>query len=88
MAWLASHEATLTDWATVFVGLVDAYLARRTDEVAVLEVEAVELVASRFCVHYVFINDEGGALAMVGDTLADLAAEALVIRVNRKSPYA
>jgi exodeoxyribonuclease V gamma subunit len=31
-AWLAAHEATLTEWADIFVGLVDAYLARPTDE--------------------------------------------------------
>lgn len=60
----------------------------RTDEVSVLEVEAVELVAGRFCVHYVFINDKGGALAVVGDTLADLAAERSVIRANRRRPHA
>lgn len=34
MAWLASHEATLTEWAELFVGLVDVYLGRRTDEAA------------------------------------------------------
>jgi hypothetical protein len=45
----------------------------RTNEVSVLEVEAVELVASRLCVHYVFIDDEGGALGVVGDALANLA---------------
>ncbi len=27
-AWLADHEATLTEWADVFVGLVDAYVDR------------------------------------------------------------
>jgi exodeoxyribonuclease V gamma subunit len=27
-AWLATHEATLADWAELFVGLVDAYLDR------------------------------------------------------------
>jgi exodeoxyribonuclease V gamma subunit len=32
--WLATHEATLTEWADLFVGLVDAYLARPTDEAA------------------------------------------------------
>jgi exodeoxyribonuclease V gamma subunit len=32
MAWLGTHEATLSEWATVFVQLVDAYLARRGDE--------------------------------------------------------
>ena len=31
-AWLAGHEATLTEWADIFVGLVDAYLARPDDE--------------------------------------------------------
>lgn len=46
----------------------------RTDEVAVLEVEAVELVAGRLCVHYVFIDNEGGSLCVVGNALADLAA--------------
>ncbi|HEY5920567.1 MAG TPA: exodeoxyribonuclease V subunit gamma [Kofleriaceae bacterium] len=33
-AWLATHEATLTEWANLFVGLVDAYLGRPTDEAA------------------------------------------------------
>ncbi len=32
MAWLGSHETTLAGWATVFVQLVDTYLARRGDE--------------------------------------------------------
>lgn len=45
----------------------------RTDEIPVLEVEAVELVAGRLCVHYVFIDDEGSALGVVGDALANLA---------------
>jgi exodeoxyribonuclease V gamma subunit len=31
-AWLLEHEATLTEWATVFVALVDSYLARPTEE--------------------------------------------------------
>ncbi|HUJ58789.1 MAG TPA: exodeoxyribonuclease V subunit gamma [Kofleriaceae bacterium] len=33
-AWLAGHEATLAEWADLFVGLVDAYLARRDGEAA------------------------------------------------------
>lgn len=49
-----------------------------TDEVSVLEVEAVQLVASRLCVHYIFIDDEGCALGVVGDSLADLAVLELV----------
>jgi exodeoxyribonuclease V gamma subunit len=32
--WLATHETTLTGWAELFVGLVDAYLPRPTDEAA------------------------------------------------------
>lgn len=31
-AWLETHEATLTEWADIFVGLVDAYLARPSEE--------------------------------------------------------
>ena len=46
----------------------------RTDEVSVLEVEAVELVASRLGIHYVFIDNECCAFGVVGDALADLAA--------------
>ncbi len=30
-AWLAAHEATLTQWAELFVGLVDAYIDRSTE---------------------------------------------------------
>ena len=47
---------------------------QHTDEVAVLEVEAVELVAGLLGIHYVFIDDEGGALCVRGDALTDLAA--------------
>jgi hypothetical protein len=47
---------------------------QRTDEVSVLKVEAVELVASRLRIHYVFIDNECCALGVVGDALADLAA--------------
>ena len=44
-----------------------------TDKVAVLEVEAVELVAGLLRVHYVFIDDEGGALGVGGNALSHLA---------------
>ena len=47
----------------------------RTDEVSVLEVEAVELVASRLSIHYVFIDDECSAFSVVGDALANLAIQ-------------
>ena len=33
-AWLVSHEATLGRWSEIFVGLVDVYLAARSDDAA------------------------------------------------------
>lgn len=45
----------------------------RTDKIAILEVEAIELVACLLGVHYVLINDEGGTLGIAGNALADLA---------------
>jgi exodeoxyribonuclease V gamma subunit len=33
-AWLATHQAPLAQWATIFAGLVDAYLAPRDDDAA------------------------------------------------------
>jgi len=42
------------------------------DEVARLEVEAVQAVAGAFGVVYVFIDDVGGALGIGCDALADL----------------
>ena len=43
------------------------------DEVAALEVEAVQAVAGLFGVGHVFVDDEAGAFGVVGDALADLA---------------
>jgi len=42
------------------------------DEVSVLEVETIELVACLLGVYDIFVDNEGGALCVVGDTLADL----------------
>ena len=42
------------------------------DEVAVLEVEAVEFVAGGFGVHDVFVDDEGGTLGIACYALSDL----------------
>jgi exodeoxyribonuclease V gamma subunit len=39
-AWLARHEAPLAEWAEIFVGLVEEYLARRDGEAA-REIERV-----------------------------------------------
>jgi len=47
----------------------------RTNEISVLEVEAIQLVAGLFCIHNILVNDERGAFGVVGDTLADLAVE-------------
>ena len=49
------------------VGLVVEY-----HEVAVLEVEAVQLIAGAFRVHDIFVDDEGGALGVACNALADL----------------
>lgn len=43
-----------------------------TDEIAILKVEAVQLIAGLLGVHDIFEDDEGGALSGVGDALADL----------------
>jgi hypothetical protein len=51
----------------------DVEIGRHTDEVSILEVEAVELVASRLGIHYIFIDNECSALGVVGDALANLA---------------
>ena len=45
----------------------------RTDEVSVLKVEAVQLVAGRLRIHDILVDNEGGALCVVGNALADLA---------------
>lgn len=47
----------------------------RANEISVLEVEAVQLIAGRLCIHHVFIDDEGCAFGVVGDALANLAAQ-------------
>jgi hypothetical protein len=46
-----------------------------TNEIAVLEVEAVQFVAGLLSIHYIFVNDECGALGVVGNSLTDLAVE-------------
>lgn len=43
------------------------------DEIAVLEVETVELVAGGFRVHHIIVDDEGSALGVGRDALADLS---------------
>ena len=47
------------------------------DEVAVLEVEAVQLVACGFGVHDIFVDDKGRALGVARDALADLSVRDL-----------
>ena len=46
-----------------------------TDEISILEVEAVEFVASLLGVHHVFINNECGAFGIVGNSLANLTVD-------------
>lgn len=52
-----------------------------TDKIAVLEVEAVQLVTRLLGVDHVLIHDKSGSLGVVRNTLADLAG-------RRMSEYA
>lgn len=54
------------------------------DEIAILEVEAIQLIAGGFGVHDIFVDDEGGALCVVRDALADLPSGVLVGRMRRE----
>jgi hypothetical protein len=45
----------------------------RTNEVAILEVEAVQLIAGLLCVHNILVHYEGCAFGCVGNALTDLA---------------
>lgn len=54
------------------------------DEVARLEVEAVQTVAGALGVVHVLIDDVRGALGVVRDALADLPSGVLVGRMRRE----
>lgn len=45
---------------------------QRTDEVAILKVKAIQLIARRFGVHSVLIDDESCAFGVVCNALTDL----------------
>jgi len=62
-------------------------LVQLTDEVAVLEVEAVELIAGLLGIHHVFIDDEGSALGVRGDALTDLATPGVSMSSTRYSAW-
>lgn len=51
----------------------DIYVGVRTDEVSILKVEAVQLVAGRLGISYVLIDNKRCAFGVVGNALADLA---------------
>lgn len=50
-------------------------LDKPTNEISVLEVEAVQLIASLLCIHDILVDDERRALRVIRDSLTDLAAE-------------
>lgn len=54
----------------------------RTNKVSILEVEAIELIASLLSIHYVLIDNECGPFGVVGDTLADLAGFTVSIKIS------
>jgi hypothetical protein len=78
-AWRSSMSAfdlaILSGWwyNTGAVGTYQRAWDVRTDEIAVLEVEAVQLVAGLLGIQDFLVNDECGPLGVVGDALADLA---------------
>ena len=49
-------------------------MVKRTDEISILEVEAVQLIAGLLGIHDVLIHDKCRSLRIVGDTLTDLTS--------------
>jgi hypothetical protein len=47
----------------------------RTDQVAILKVEAVQLVARLLGIHHILVHDKCGALCIARDALADLTGK-------------
>lgn len=76
--WPQSEQSGETDdnLVTRFLGLV------RTDQITVLEVVAVELVAGLLGIHYVLIDNKGRPLRGVGDTLTNLAKTEVSILIG------
>lgn len=54
-----------------------------TDQIAVLEVEAIQLVTRLLGIHDIFVDDECGTLGIVCDALTDLTALVSVCQVSR-----
>jgi hypothetical protein len=54
--------------------IIMIHMAIRTNQVSVLEVEAIELIACLFGVVNVLVDNKCSSLGIIGDTLADLAA--------------
>jgi hypothetical protein len=53
--------------------------AIHTDQVSVLEVETIELIACLFGVVDVLVDDKSSSFGVVGDALANLAASKVVL---------
>ena len=58
-----------------------------TDEVSILEVEAIQLVTSLLSVHDIFIDNEGRSFGLVGGALTYLTREQLVSRSSKDSSH-
>jgi hypothetical protein len=52
---------------------------RLTNEIAILKVEAVQLIARLLGIHHVLVDDIGGSFGLVGNSLADLTARKVSI---------
>jgi hypothetical protein len=51
----------------------DGECARLTNEIAILEVEAIQLIASLFGIHHILIDDKCRSLCVIGNPLAYLS---------------
>lgn len=54
--------------------MMDLPESQRTDQISVLKVKAVKLVAGLLRIHYILVDHESRSLGRIRDSLADLAA--------------
>jgi len=56
---------------------------RLTNEIAILEVETIQLIARLLGIHHVLVDDIGGSFGLIGNALADLAVHMVSIWILR-----
>ena len=48
---------------------LEGFCSSRTDEISILEIESIQLVAGLFCIHYILIHNEHRPLGIIGHPL-------------------